>query len=294
VIYLFALAALTAADRIRLEPLPPPAAGRTGMLGFSITAPWMRGHIELRMPETLASSAGLHFIDHSRADMPPLSIPAKWPEWKIDARNGRISYRYRTPEGVEFAAAATPLADTVRLEFRVRNRSSARLGNVGCQMCLVLAPCEQFAARGTLEPVRAWFGGEFRSLAGTTPTPAEKRREPWVLMRVRGPGDAYSGPMEWPDGWWVVDQFADEPVIARVSDDGKWLVAVEWGARQPMLMTNTRIPCLHAGPGDPVDLEPGAEHGWRGTIYLVPNDAGKLAERLRRKWGRLTNVRTTR
>ncbi len=283
-IYLLALAALGAPDRIRLEPLPKPAAGQVGQLGFSITAPWMRGHIDLRMPETLVSSAGLHFIDHNRADMPPLSIPAIWPEWHTDARTGAISYRYRTPEGMEFAAEATPLEDTVRLEFRERNMSSERLTGVGCQICLVLAPCEQLRERDTLEPIRAWFGGRFRSLAETTPTPAVKRREPWVLMRVRGRGEAYTGPMDYPDGWWVVDQIADEPVIARVTDDGKWLVAIEWGAGQTMLMTNTRIPCLHAGPSDSVSLAPGAEHVLRGTIYLVPNDPDRLAERLRKVW----------
>jgi len=272
------------AERLVLEPVAAPAAGRTGILGFRVRAPWMRGWIELRMPETLATSMGLHFIDHVRSDMPPLSVPKPWPVWKQDRRNGSLRYSHRTPEGVEFAGVARPSADEVALEFRVRNRTKETLRNANCQMCLVLSPSPDFGERNTLATTRTWVGGTFANLAETTPSPSSKGRDPWILMRVRGPGEAYAGPMDYPDGWWVVDQIADLPVIARLSADAKHLVAVEWGARQPMLMSNTRIPCLHAGPGDPATIEPGSEHVWRGRILLLPNDPEQLRRRLERGW----------
>ncbi|HSV73582.1 MAG TPA: hypothetical protein VLH79_07470 [Chthonomonadales bacterium] len=271
-------------ERLVIEPVPAPAPGRTGILGFRIRAPWMRGRIELRMPETLASSMGLHFIDHVRSDMPPLSVPNPWPVWQQDRRNGSLRYSHRTPEGVEFSALARPATDEVVLEFRVRNRTGKAISSANCQMCLVLTESPDFGERNTLEPIRAWVDGAFLNLAQTTPTPASKGRDPWILMRVRGPGEAYRGPMDYADGWWVVDQLADRPVIARVSEDGTRLVAIEWGARQPMLMSNTRIPCLHAGPGDPASIEPGAEHVWRGRILLLPNDPEELRRRLEQGW----------
>jgi len=67
--------------RIALEPILPPAKGETGVLGFRIRVPWMAGSIELRFPETLHSSLGLHFIDHVRGDMPPLYPPDPFPVW---------------------------------------------------------------------------------------------------------------------------------------------------------------------------------------------------------------------
>ena len=57
-------------SNIQLQPIAPPPPGETGRIGFEMRAPWMEGHIVLRMPETVKSSVGLHFIDHNRADMP--------------------------------------------------------------------------------------------------------------------------------------------------------------------------------------------------------------------------------
>ncbi len=48
-----------------------------------------------------------------------------------------------------------------------------------------------------------------------------------------------------------------------------------------MIMWNSRIPCLHAGPAGGVSLDPGQEVVWRGTIYLMENDPGQLLRRLR-------------
>ena len=57
---------------IQLIPFDKPE-GEFGHLGFKIAASWMDGTLEMRFPETLDSEEGMHFIDHDRADMQPLS-----------------------------------------------------------------------------------------------------------------------------------------------------------------------------------------------------------------------------
>jgi hypothetical protein len=113
-------------------------------------------------------------------------------------------------------------------------------------------------------------------LATTTPTPQQKGRKPWILVLTRDLAKHYKGSLEWPDGWWVVDQKADRNVIARVSEDTKHLVAIAWDETDSQLMTNTMIPCLHAGPIRTASLQPDEEAVWRGTIYLIGNDAELL------------------
>ncbi|KKL67489.1 hypothetical protein LCGC14_2134480, partial [marine sediment metagenome] len=94
--------------RIKLTPLPAPAKGKFGRLGFDVQAEWMNGPVTLRLPETLHSSLGLHFIDHNRRDMPPLSMLDPPPVWKLDKATGEIAYQCKTDRGVTFAARVRP------------------------------------------------------------------------------------------------------------------------------------------------------------------------------------------
>jgi hypothetical protein len=52
-----------------------------------------------------------------------------------------------------------------------------------------------------------------------------------------------------------------------------------------MVMSNSRIPCLHAGPAGGVSLAPGEEVVWRGTIYLMKNDPDQLLIRYKGDMG---------
>jgi len=44
-------------------------------------------------------------------------------------------------------------------------------------------------------------------------------------------------------------------------------------------MTNTLIPCLHAGPIRSASIQPSEEAVWRGSIYLMRNDPDLLLRR---------------
>jgi hypothetical protein len=266
------IAAGSADSCITLCGVRPPQAGEFGHLGFEIRAPWMEGYLEMRFPETLNSSLGLHFIDHNRPDMPPLSRLEHFPVWQRSAQTGALSYTASTKEGVELSGKAVPDGESVRMEFRVRNTTRKTLRNVTCQMCLVLAHAPKFAKKLDLAPCHAWIDGKFTSLEQTTPTPLEKGRKPWVLLHTRDFAARYRGLRQWPDGWWVVDQTADRNVLARISADKRHLVAIAWDETDSTLMTNTMIPCLHAGPTRATSLRPSEEAVWRGSIYLMKND----------------------
>jgi hypothetical protein len=264
--------------RLELEGLAAPEPGRFGVLGFRIRAPWMRGAIEQRFPETIHSSLGLHFIDHQRHDMPPLSMLTPFPAWEKDESTGEISYAHKDQSGLVFSGRARPYEDEIVLEYRIRNETGQTLHNISVQMCTNLGPSPDFDPKEDVTRTFTWVDGRWTSWADTTPNLARAGRHPWILMQVQKAD--YKGPRENPDGWWVADQIADHGIAARVTRDGEHLAAVRWDSA-PMLMSNSRIPCLHAGPTGGVSLEPGQEVVWRGTIYLMRNDPDQLLRRFR-------------
>jgi hypothetical protein len=263
--------------RIALTPIDPPETGKTGFLGFKAKAAWMTGWIELRLPETVNSSMGLHFIDHHRPDMPPLAPLPAWPTWRIDESTGAIRYTARTAEGLEFAGAARARAETIDIEFRASNHTDQTLTWVGPAVCLVLTHSPAFNKRRDPTPIHAGIDGQFTSWQNTTPTAQEKGRFPWPLMLTKESARTYTGPRDFPDGAWIVDQLADQGIIARVSADGDHIVAIRWD-NLTWLMSNTDIPCLHAGPTSKGPLKPGETLTWQGAIYLMDNKPDKLLE----------------
>lgn len=137
-VYLALIVALAAADSsespVSLRASPPPPTGQLGLLGFEIRVPWMDGYLEMRFPETLNSSLGLHFIDHHRPDMVPLSRLEPYPEWRRNPQTGEVSYTAVTKEGVEFRGKAVPDGETVRMEFCVKNGTGQPMNNVSSQI----------------------------------------------------------------------------------------------------------------------------------------------------------------
>ncbi len=263
--------------RIELRGIEPPGKGKFGRLGFEVRAPWMTGHLQMRFPETLHTSLGLHFIDHDRRDMPPLYMLEPFPKWQLDPATGEVSYRYVAKDGVEFGGRARPYEDEVFLEYRIKNNSDKLLHRVFAQMCLSLRPGDEFNTQNDVADTYAWFDSKWTSLAKTTPTAQEKGRKPWLQILTRK-ARKYRGKRDNKDGWWFVDQLADEGVIARASKDAKHLVAIAWEGAT-VISTNSRIPCLHAGPGGGVRLKPGQEVVWHGKIYLMKNDPKALLVR---------------
>jgi hypothetical protein len=246
-----------------------------------LRAPWMEGWAELYLPETLQSSLGCHFIDHYMEDVQQLSPLDPWPVWRFDEHIGEWSYRCRTAEGLVFSAAARPYGgDTVFLEFEVENRTGHDLAYVTANPCFRLQASPTLAHRWDLSRIHTWIDGVWRGLDSTTPTPEEKGREPWIIMRTREWPDAWSGPDD-SATWWLLDQFADHNLLAVESADGAHLAACAWDTPPQVLMSNCGFPCLHTGPGPILGLADGESAVRRGRIYFVDNDPEALLRRFR-------------
>jgi hypothetical protein len=213
--------------------------------------------------------------------MPPLYQPDPFPEWKSDPETGEVSYQYTTEDGLEIQGRARPKSEEVDLEFSVRNGTGSAISRIASQMCLSLTGSKEFNRKTDLSSTFAWMSGICTNLSGTTPSPQEKGRDPWILILTRKGSTQYSGSRDYGDGWWVVDQVADNDLIARENENEDHLVAIAWDDEPLYLMTNTRIPCLHAGPtsGTSAALKPGQKATWRGKVYLVRNDPDLLLER---------------
>ncbi len=246
-------------------------------LGIRVRAPWMTEGVELRFPEVLQSSLGMHVLDHFSPNHQPVSELDPLPEWQVET-NGGLSYTYTTREGLEFSARATPSSDEVSLEFTVVNHSTQTLGFVEQNCCLNLGASPEFNSPGNLERLLAVYGGKLQNLSGTTPTPETMGRTPWMLFLTHSGKDVFEGPAVSPT-WWRVDQVADENLMAAESIDGKYLIGYAWDVEGLHMMTNGGNPCLHTGPGRSPALDPGQSHTWRGKLYLLSNDPDALLSR---------------
>jgi hypothetical protein len=183
---------------------------------------------------------------------------------------------------VEFGATAKPEDDGVAVTMKVRNGTAQPLTNLTCQLCLSLAPARSVGQRWDLSRTHAWVGGAWTSLAKTTPTPESIGRKPWVLMLTDAFAPSYTHARVAPDGWWVLDQTSEHALIARETRDGQHLVGIAGNEVRSMLMTNTNIPCLHAGPVTPLHAASGEEVQWNTKIYLMKNDCAALLSAFRR------------
>jgi len=206
--------------RIQLRGIDVPPEGKFGRLGFEIRARWMNGFFQMRYPETLRTSIGLHFIDHDRRDMPPLSMLAPFPRWELDEGTGEVSYWHKTPEGVEFGGSARPYEDEIHLEYRVKNGTDSRLNQASPQMCLTLTDSPDFDEKLDLTdtPRARRPSGSAGSTSCTTiptlcspassatPRAGRNRRQP--SCSPTSPG-ATSSPR--PLAFWEVRQWPHEP-----------------------------------------------------------------------------------
>jgi beta-ureidopropionase len=245
-------------------------------LSFRITAPWFDGYIELRMPEILHTDMGMHYIDHYISSIMPVSEIRPFPEWKRKPETQTLYYDAVTEEGLAFGAAATPGTDCVELDFYIENNTGRDLDYAAFNPCLNLKGSPDYGQKFNLENLFAVYEGKFQSLAGTTPTPEQAGREPWLVILTKTGENTFEGPKDTKTTWWRVDQIAEANLMAAVSRNRKTLVGYAWDVEDKNLMTNCGNPCLHTGPGPVYDLKNGQHQTWHGKIYLLANDLESL------------------
>lgn len=247
-------------------------------LAVHVKSPWMTGWAELRLPETLSSSMGFHFIDHYKPDCLQLSPLSPWPKWNHDDRSGEWTYQVQTREGLHFAASVRPYRDAVFLEFSIRNETENDLAWVDMNPCLRLGNAPEFHYPFDVSRVFIRCQGKWLPLSETTPTSQEMGKAPWVIIRCKESPVTYEGPREQPN-LWLLDQVADVNLMAAETVDGKHLVGYAWDSAPMVLMCNGGYPCLHTGPAPFVSVQKGKTFYRRGCIYFMPNDKDALLQR---------------
>jgi predicted amidohydrolase len=250
-------------------------------LAFRMSAPWMEGSVELRLPEILYSDLGYHFLDHYLSTLAPLSELDPFPQWRREPMTGALYYDCQTQEGIAFGAKATPKYDEVELEFYITNKTGKTLDAVSHNPCLDLKGSPQFDNKFNLKNLFAVYDGQFQDLTGTTPTPEQVGRDPWLILLTSSGQETFDGPKDSKSTWWRIDQVADENLMAAQSKDGKYLIGYTWDREDENLMTNGGNPCLHTGPGAILDLENDQTAKWCGKIYFLENDPDQLLKRYR-------------
>lgn len=277
-------------ERIELRPvvITQPETPRADMalgtnlsqLAIELRAPWMDGWIRLRLPETLQSNLGFHFNDHYLPDVDMRTLEP-WPSWKYDERTGEWRYDAKSHDGLVFSGAARPYDDMVYLELTFRNETGKHLSFVDGNACFMLDDAPLFSHKNDLDHLYVLMGGACRPLSSMTPTPQEKGRSPWIIMRTQERKDDWKGGAD-SSTWWLLDQVADTNLMMATSKDGKYLVAYAWDYEPVVLMSNCGHPCFHTGPAPVVDLAPGESATRRGIVYFMENKPEALLERFKR------------
>ena len=157
---------------------------KIGHQSIEIHLPWEdAGYLELRFPETLRCDLGLLFIDHVRADMPPVVRIERLPDWVRNEETGALSYEIKLPNRVSFGAVATPVDGRVDLEFWVRNETEQPLTRLHTQFCVVQTKAPPFS-EGQLTQTYIHSDGKWLALADTTHEVMNPERGPWILTAV--------------------------------------------------------------------------------------------------------------
>lgn len=276
-----------ARPRIDIAPVLTPEPVRRDAVGLSegadlfrialrLRPPWMApGHsVELRFPEVLRSSAGIHLLDHYVSSLSPLADPDPLPTWHVDADDSWC-YTCSLTDGVTFSARAAPREDTVELTFTVHNGTAQPLLAVEANMCLDLKQAPHFGQPGQVDNIFASFEGEMTSLSATSPSAHEMGRPPWLLILTKGRARSHEGSRDSPT-WWCPDQLADRSLMAARSVDGRRTIGYAWEGMPPSLMCNGNNPCMHAGPQPADHIPPAASATFQGKVYFL--DSPSLAD----------------
>lgn len=248
---------------------------KIGHQSIEIHLPWEdAGYLELRFPETLRCDLGLLFIDHVRADMPPVVRIERLPDWVRNEETGALSYEIKLPNRVSFGAVATPVDGRVDLEFWVRNETEQPLTRLHTQFCVVQTKAPPFS-EGQLTQTYIHSDGKWLALADTTHEVMNPERGPWILTAV---GEGGIKPHTKLEGcWYCCPERGDASIVATTDPGGDRVIGLSWDNGLG-LMSNGWIPCIHNDPAWPQACPPGESISVQGRIYIVEGGLDALWE----------------
>ena len=237
-----------------------------GVQSVAIELPWEgAGVLTMRFPETLRCNLGLLFIDHVRADMPPVVRVDRLPDWTIDEETGAASYEIELPNDVTFGGTVTPVDGRVDFEFWVRNETNQPLTNLHTQFCLAQTRSRMFS-EGSLTRTYLHHDGAWLALADTTHEVMNPERGPWILAGTHDGGPKAHTKLE--GCWYVCEERADKGIIATASAEGDKVIALAFEGGQS-LMSNGWIPCLHNDPPWPRECPAGETVSVKGRLFIL-------------------------
>jgi hypothetical protein len=107
---------------------------------ISVFTPWDdTSFVVVDLPEALWSNLGLTYLAHTH-------VPTIWTKQGIELdqlewnrrRNGTLDLSRRLPNGIAFAAKASPYVDAVRMELLLSNGTKEKLTDLRVQTCVML------------------------------------------------------------------------------------------------------------------------------------------------------------
>jgi hypothetical protein len=254
---------------LRVSPRPDSEAA-----GLSVAHPALAGNVfDFRTCEAVLDGDQDFGLFRVKLAMPGETNGAAW-----SSENGRLSYQWRYPEGVEVRFTATPQTNRVTLAYTIFNHTPAPLVRVHLHTCVTTTEAPAFFPRlmpraGSRLPASStdndhtelfsrlflWSGGKPFRLDNTD----LECREVHLALMPQG-----HAPIRW--AWWVnATNTFDEPLIALASHDGRWTAGLcfERAAWASANAGDDRA-CFHLFPlfGR---IEPGASASVRGAFFLL-------------------------
>ena len=175
-------------------------------------------------------------------------LPGSAPRW--ERHGSTLAYTLQLDGGVTMTASATLEEDGVRYRYQFTSTSDQGYDKIQA----VTDPRMITALLHDVRLERTWVhhAEGFDLLASETPARLTMALDQWLPNRYRVP---YSWPIDrdrvaqQPDGvtWYNKSRAVDEPFLATVSTDGKWIMATF--AHDPgNVWTNPELTCQHADP----------------------------------------------
>ncbi len=253
--------------RIQLAVGPDKGTGQWHSL--LVKAPWMDAPIDLRYPESFATDK-LHFMDHNPAGSDVPAQSKDWSKvWNPDPGGG-FWFEWSEADRV-LGGRVSPNEDDCDLMLWCQNHGAGGTLPVHSQVCPVLTGT--LFGDQELERTYLHTGGKWVKMADT-----DRGKGRWELCHYALEGGP---PVQQAGDWGASSDLADAPVVAVVSEDGKYVFGIAW-QNAASLLSNALIPCVHADPLWP-ETPQGRAAVVRGKLYLMEGSLDDLLARVKRE-----------
>ena len=250
------------AAELRLLPYSEPP-----IYGLTVAAPWEGGGtLMFNLPEHLEISEGaLGILRNSD------KVPAGHWQAAEDGRSATLDVESTTISGARVKGTAKVVGtDRIELALRIDNGSTMVMPAPRPLYCLQYRKLTGFPQwQENFKHTYVILDGKVVALADVKTATAGAQVKGAAVRGVPQPKSAF---VERAGG--TIEEGIDAAIIAVTSLDGKRKVVTAWTPGRSML-TNARIPCMHADPFYP-ELRPGGSAEATGVVIFTEEPLGKV------------------